>query len=121
MKAGVQHFSRWLEELGGLHDSRMTFFRYDVENSDIEIGIDDLYWNFEGMPEYPGATPATLRFSNVSDVAIEWRDVEDGFWIVDSSCTSGLQPRVTFTRNCGDKLAFSFEQAEFPESKLPRS
>jgi len=54
--------------LGGLHDVRINSIALDIEEQILALMLDDLYWNFEGTPEYPGERPCVLLFFGVSAV-----------------------------------------------------
>jgi hypothetical protein len=66
----------------GLHDVRIASLHIDVDGEALRIAVDDLYWNLEGMDEYPGEFPCILLFSGVDALRV---DVElwDGIRISD--------------------------------------
>jgi len=66
----IQHH---VESLGGLHDSRWMAMDWTAEAHRLRIVVDDLHANQRGLPGYPGPTPATVTFSEVSrlDVAAD--------------------------------------------------
>ncbi len=57
--------------LGGLHDARLVKFTWHSEMRRLEIFIDDLYSNFEGLPEYQGPKAAVIVFDGVERLAVE--------------------------------------------------
>lgn len=66
--------------LGGLHDVRINGISLDIEEQILALMIDDLYWNFEGTPEYPGERPCALIFFGVSSLKFHG-DIEEGLRI----------------------------------------
>jgi hypothetical protein len=72
-----------VKSLGGLHDSTMLSLQWDPPSKRLEMRIEDIYSNFLGLPEYPGATPATFIFSGVKNLVVEVDFTEDGLWVYD--------------------------------------
>ena len=67
----MENIAEFIKSLGGLHDSTVLKMLWHPENSRLEIEIEDIYWNFEGLPEYPGPTRATFVFSQVASLEVE--------------------------------------------------
>lgn len=61
----------FFSELGNLHDATIQFIEWNPVQWKISFVLDDLYSNFKGLPEYPGAQPATLILSSVSKLEIQ--------------------------------------------------
>ena len=57
-------------ELGGLHDADIRVITWNPEKRSVEIDVDDLNANFDGLPEYPGKRPAILAFGDVQNLAL---------------------------------------------------
>jgi hypothetical protein len=68
----------YFESLGGLHDARITAFKWDKIDRRFIICIDDLNSNFLDLPEYKGLQPAEVIFLNVESL-------DGGFQIIDST------------------------------------
>ena len=62
MKSIIQ----FIKSLGALHDATVTEMRWLPQEKRFEIGIEDLYQNFKGLPDYPGPTKGRFVFSQVS-------------------------------------------------------
>jgi hypothetical protein len=73
----ISPFQGFLFSLGGLHDSIVTGIEVDGRSAQLVLQIEDLYSNFDGLPEYPGRAPATIilagidRFSMRLQMSIE--------------------------------------------------
>jgi hypothetical protein len=66
--------------LGGLQDVQVNGMTVDVEEQVLRLYIDDLYWHFEGSPDYPGERPCALTFLGVTGVKFDF-DMVDGLRI----------------------------------------
>lgn len=58
----------FLESMGGLHDAVVAELVWRPEGKLLRLEIQDICSNFEGLPEYPGATPAVIELRNVAQV-----------------------------------------------------
>lgn len=61
----------FVERLGGLHDAVVTRLAWLPEDQSLRIAIEDVCSNFEGLPEYPGATPGEIELNNVKQIRFE--------------------------------------------------
>lgn len=73
----------FFDELGNLHDARIRLFEWDPIRGEIVFVFDDLYANFEGLPEYEGAQPVRLVLSDVSDIEINMTSDNSQLWVLD--------------------------------------
>ncbi|MEF9387002.1 hypothetical protein V4890_15465 [Ralstonia solanacearum species complex bacterium KE056] len=55
----------FFKSLGGLHDASVNGISWDMKNKSMEITVDDINSNFEGLPEYKGKKPASIVFIDV--------------------------------------------------------
>src|SRR6185295_15475962 len=62
----------------------------------LEIAVDDLYWALDGEPEYPGARPCILVFSNTDDLYIDV-EISEGIRITHHAMTP-VQSKPGFLR-----------------------
>jgi hypothetical protein len=58
-------FSEFLSRLGLLHDCTVTLFEWRPEQKKLVFEIEDLYWNFEGLPEYRGPKPGQISLEDI--------------------------------------------------------
>jgi hypothetical protein len=70
------NIAEFISELGGLHDAKLTSLAWDPADQRLEIGVDDIYSNFEGLPEYEGPAKAAFIFSGVSKLNISVEDFQ---------------------------------------------
>ena len=61
----------YFNELGHLHDADVTEFHWNPFKREITFAIDDLYANFQDLPEYEGLQAVRLILSGVSRVQID--------------------------------------------------
>jgi len=61
----------FVEALGSLHDCTITAVCWEPDARRFSLNIEDIYWNFEGLPEYPGACPGVFTFSEISAVSLD--------------------------------------------------
>lgn len=54
-----------LDRLGDLHDCSITGTEWEPTTSTFRILIEDIFWNCEGFPEYPGALPGIVELTAV--------------------------------------------------------
>ncbi|GLR87687.1 hypothetical protein [Bradyrhizobium iriomotense] len=114
-------FSHFLFKLGNLHDCTITLLEWRTEQEIFGFEIEDLYFNFEGLPEYPGPLAGRLVLEGVQRVAIDINDLQrplriDDFTVeaVDSSAAAAsitLQPSGT--------IKIAYQWAVFPNIRLP--
>lgn len=60
----------FFSKLGDLHDAKILLFEWNPIRGEIAFAIDDLYANFEGLPEYEGAQSVRLVLNGVSDFEV---------------------------------------------------
>jgi len=81
--------------LGGLRDVPINGMTVDVEEQTLRIYVDDLYWHFEGSPDYPGERPCALVFLGVSGVKFDF-DMVDGLRIDEVQVNENISPTQLF-------------------------
>jgi len=81
--------------LGGLRDVQINGITIDVAEQVLRVYVDDLYWHFEGSPDYPGERPCALVFLGVSGVKIDF-DMVDGLRISDVQVNENISAAQPF-------------------------
>lgn len=71
MTEAAEDIVQFIKSLGGLHDSVVSNVVWSPQNHHLEIEIENIYSNFEGLPEYSGPAGATFVFFQVTDVIME--------------------------------------------------
>lgn len=61
----------FLRQLGNLHDALIPQLRWDVLEKRVVLFVDDIYANFEGLPEYPGLHPARIICDGVFRIEVD--------------------------------------------------
>lgn len=70
MNNRIENPTVFFAELGGLHDANIDRTTLNFLDRSIEIEIDDLNANFDGLPEYSGKRPSVLIFDEVKNLEI---------------------------------------------------
>lgn len=110
---------QFIESLGGLHDATVTEVLWLPIEKRLELGIKDLYWNFEGLPEYQGPTGGRFIFSKVSkflseiDLAASGLMIAD--WLFEYSTKPGYSCEILF--NSSGRLLIACSQIECQKDK----
>jgi hypothetical protein len=86
--------------LGGLRDVRIDGLTLDIEEQVLRIYVDDLYWHFEGSPDYPGERPCALVFAGVTGVKIDV-DMADGLRIAALEVNENISTSQPFALGVG--------------------
>jgi hypothetical protein len=122
MKGGdMNDFGGFLSRLGNLHDCNVTRFDWKPLQNWIGFEIDDLYFNFEGLPEYQGPLPGRIELEDVQHVAVRLDSIVGPLRIYDflvrnqDSGTSVVS--VTFWPH--GKIEVAYRRAVFPSIALP--
>lgn len=63
----IQELAIRLEKLS-LNDCLVTLLNWNLQDLTFSIEIDDIYWNYEGLEEYPGKKPGCFVFKGVKKV-----------------------------------------------------
>lgn len=59
-----------LKSLGGVHDATMLNLFWRADDRILEVEIDDVYSNFNGLPEYQGPEKAMFVFEQVLNLDV---------------------------------------------------
>lgn len=83
MNSTTENIPQFIESLGGLHDASLLKLLWRAADSCLEIEIDDLHANLNGLPEYKGPTKATFVFSEVTRLSMEVDLTDSGLMLYD--------------------------------------
>ena len=117
----MTEFSEFLSQLGLLHDCTVTLFEWQPEKKKFVFEIENLYWNFEGLPEYRGPKPGQISLEDVQRVEINIESNERSLRIYEFSVGregSGMF-NVLVTFSLAGKIAVTCQHAVFPDILLP--
>jgi hypothetical protein len=68
---------RFFNDLGNLHDARVSALNWDECAKSLSISVDDLHANFSGFPEYQGCQPQTIVLENIGQMEISIENFQD--------------------------------------------
>jgi hypothetical protein len=113
----MKNFYEFLEKAGGMHDATVTCIAWLPNERRIEFFLEDIYWNFEGFPEYPGTQPGTITLSGVSHLDIDL-ETDGPLRIYDFSPDEDESDVVLITFWPGGKIRVRFSSANYPVFQL---
>ena len=70
MDNSIENPTDFFAELGGLHDADIGRITWNAEARSIEIEIDDLSANFDGLPGYSDKRPVVLKFNGLEELEL---------------------------------------------------
>jgi hypothetical protein len=114
-------FGTFLNDFGDLHDCTVTQFAWNGAKRTATFEIEDVWWNFEGLPEYGGPIPGTIVLEDVQKIEVEFR--EGGEFLIISEFTlvphdSDSSTATVWFRGNG-KIVADFGRVSFPEVARP--
>jgi hypothetical protein len=74
----MKNFYKFIQKMGGMHDAVVTRLVLLLDEGKIEFHIDDIYSNFEGLPEYPGQQSGSIVLHGVNEYEIVLDGYEHG-------------------------------------------
>ena len=117
----MKNFGEFLSRLGNLHDCTVTLFEWRPERKAMGFEIEDLYFNFEGLPNYPGPLAGRITLEGVQDVAVDFRGIQGPLRIDDFTVEvkgpSAIDVSITFWPAGSTKIAC--ERAVVPDVAWP--
>jgi len=114
----VKEFFEYLQKLGGLHDAVMTDLRWKPAERTIELHFNDLFSNFDGLPEYPGRQPAVIVLHGVSDVRIDIETNHSALRVFEFLAREGSSDAVTITFSPSGRIESRLQSADYPPFQL---
>jgi hypothetical protein len=104
MLADLEELARdpgeFLRKLGGLHDARITTISWSSKEARLVMVLDDLYSNFEGLPEYEGRAPVSLIFEGVLRLALTIDPVTSNVSVFACEAARQTQGPITVVFRC---------------------
>jgi hypothetical protein len=64
----MSDLAEFLSRLGNLHDCTVTLLEWKPQQKRITFEIEDLYLNFDGLPEYRGPLAGDIVFEEIERV-----------------------------------------------------
>jgi hypothetical protein len=116
------NFRSFLNAMGNLHDTSIEMLAWDPKAGTVVLKLDDIYWNFEGFPEYPGPQPASITLRGVSSLIIDLRHGEpahiDDFTVEIETPEKGI---ATIALWPSGKIVVAFTSVDMPSYPVPQS
>jgi hypothetical protein len=121
METRMSDLTEFLSKLGNLHDCTVQLFEWRPQQKRMAFEIEDLYFNFEGLPEYRGPTAGVIVLEEIERVDIEIRNFEGPLRIYDFSCVKEGRPSsvVSLSFVPSGKIGVVYRRAVFPIIPLP--
>jgi hypothetical protein len=104
-----------LEQLGGLHDARVTSIRWEANLDDLGFTFEDIYANFKGLANYPGTESGSIVLRHVKEFVLDMTAAGNAY--IYEFAVEELQGDFLATvlfRPSG-KITAKFTSADFPE------
>jgi hypothetical protein len=117
----MTRFGEFLSRLGNLHDCTVALIEWRPDQKAIGLEIEDLYFNFEGFPEYQGPLAGRIAFEGVKNLVMDFRGIQGPLRVHDFSAEEQGEARlavaVTFWPT--GKIEVNCGQVVFPDIFLP--
>jgi hypothetical protein len=111
----IAELDNFLSELGNLHDCTITRLEWKPDNQSLIFEIRDIYFNFEGLPEYKGPKPATITLEQAQLVEGEINALQLPLWIYEFSLSLNNEiPRAIVSFWPEGKIEIAFGRVTFP-------
>jgi hypothetical protein len=112
-------FRQFLERFGALHDCGVTRVDWKIEDKRFEIEIDDIWSNFEGLPEYQGPQAGRIGLEGVTNVHMDIDDIQGPLKIYDLSVSTDVKglPKLFATFWPSGRIEVVFRSATYPQAK----
>lgn len=107
-------FQKFLSQLGNLHDCTLLRFEWNSAETRVELEIEDLYSNFEGLPEYKGPTPGKIILEGVSSVGMDIEGLKGALKIYDASVTGTDKTTISISFWPSGKINLACQNVSLP-------
>jgi hypothetical protein len=122
MERTMSALSNFLKKAGGLHDAAVRTITWHLGTRVLEVAVEDIYQNFENLPEYPGCTPGSVVLKGISRLGIdvisrETLHVQE--FLVEEKSAGEYVAAISFWPQ--GKVTATFSNAEVPDFQLART
>jgi hypothetical protein len=117
----MTRFGEFLSRLGNLHDCTVALFEWRPDQRAVGFEIEDLYFNFENLPEYRGPLTGRIALEGVEHLAMDFRGIQgplrvDEFTVEERGETR-MAVAITFWPT--GKIEANCSRIVFPDISLP--
>ena len=114
-------FGEFLWRLGNLHDCTVALIEWRPDQAAIGFEIKDLYFNFEGLPEYQGPLAGRITLVGVEQLSVDFRPIQGPLRIDEFSVEEqgGARLAVAITFWPAGKIEATCRRTTFPDIPLP--
>lgn len=118
----MDDFGEFLLRLGNLHDCTITRLEWKAAEKRIDFEIEDIYFNFEGLPEYKGPTPGLITLAETQSVAIELHAADGPLRVYEFSAIKEASGTLAVSISLwpSGKISVRHRRAIFPVIALPK-
>lgn len=113
----MSDFATYLRRMGGLHDAIVQEIRWNPVDRTVEVKLDDLYSNFEGLPEYPGAESGSIILAGADLLQVDVEGSEP-VRVYEVVLENGSDDTVVISFWPGGRMVVRYERAQFPPCRL---
>jgi hypothetical protein len=113
----VMDLFTFLEQMGGLHDSRVQAIVWNPTDYSIEFRFVDIYSNFLGLPEYPGKQSGVVVLHGIREMHMSI-DASEPLRVFEFLQHDDQPDEVLVTFSPGGHMRIRFERAEYTPAGL---
>ncbi len=113
----MKDFYDFLLRMGGMHDSVVECLMWLPSEKKIEFHFEDMYTNFEGLPEYPGRQPGAIALLGVSAIIISI-ETDEPLRVFEFLPDENEADVVLVTFSPSGKIRARFNSADYPRCRL---
>ena len=114
-------FRELLSRLGNLHDCTVALIEWRPDEKTMGFEIADLYFNFEGLPDYPGPLAGRITLEGVEHLTIDFHDISGPLrineFLVEKESQAGVAVAITFWS--AGTLRVTCGRIAFPDVRPP--
>jgi hypothetical protein len=107
----------FLKRFGGLHDSNIESIFWNPSEGRFEIRFQDIFANFEGLPEYPGRASGELIFDEVKSITfmVDFSDRSLRVFDITAEDSDGSGKVCTMVFSPAGKIIIRSASIRFPQ------
>lgn len=118
----MRDLQEFLDILGELHDVKLTAVAWSPDDGVLRLHLEDIFANYEGLPEYPGCVSGALIVRNPATLMLDFPETVEGLRIYAAHAELvGDNRKLEFNISPTGKLVVTGGVVELPDiPPLPR-